>query len=161
MRMLPFIALLATPMLADTAELRAIASGLGQRAEQGGYAAGIAACLLGYGDAAATRTLFTDAGWTAEVDGELGLIYLAADTGDFGGMLAGDGSFCEIASESIGTGPVMDAVVPVLMASSPQAATVTNDTGCTAFCRFRASVSMSCRPAMTRAARRPRPAPYG
>lgn len=125
--------LLPLPALAADADLSAIAQDLALKAQDGGYAAAIAACILGKGDAKATEKLFTTGGWAATRDDEMGEIDLASPASDLYGMIATDGGFCQVSSEAIGTGPVMDAVTAVLAATSDAATTVKDVTGCTAF----------------------------
>jgi hypothetical protein len=130
-----FALVLACPTVSSAADadLTAIAQDLALKAQDGGYAAGIAACILGKGDAKATEKLFTTGGWTATRDEEMGVIDLMSPAGDLYGMIATDGGFCQVSSEAIGTGPVMDAVVGVLSATSDSATTVKDVIGCTAF----------------------------
>lgn len=67
------------------------------------YAAAMAACLLGQGDAAATSALFTDAGWTLTADTEMGLNSIASQHEGLYVLAATDGSFCAAYSEETGT----------------------------------------------------------
>jgi hypothetical protein len=126
-------ALLPLPALAADADLAAISHDLALKAESGGYAAAIAACILGKGDPKATERLFTTGGWAASRDDEMGEIDLTSPANDLTAMIATDGGFCQVSSEAIGTGPVMDAVTAVLAATSDSATTVKDVIGCTAF----------------------------
>jgi hypothetical protein len=67
------------------------------------YAAAMAACLLGQGDAAATSALFTDAGWTLTAETEMGLNSIASQHEGLYVLAAADGNFCAAYSEETGT----------------------------------------------------------
>jgi hypothetical protein len=58
-----------------------------------------AACILGAGDAEATATLFTNAGWSRVDETEMGIVTLSPPAGDVAVTLYEEGRICEVASE--------------------------------------------------------------
>jgi hypothetical protein len=124
-------AALAAPAAADNQALLGLVRSAGQPAEAGGYLGGIAACVLGGGVVEATAALFTETGWTREDDTEMGLIYLSGPQGDLGATVALDGSFCEVASEAIGTETARAYLVATLAAAGASQDLGTDPFGCT------------------------------
>lgn len=98
------LALALAPTLAAAQSMEAVTAKLSAPGGIEQQMGAVAACLVGKGDPDATLALFTEAGWTAERDAEMGMIYLAPPQGDVYVTLGDDGRFCDVASEAIGLG---------------------------------------------------------
>ena len=93
------------------------------------YRSAAAACLAGQGDAAKTAALFTEAGWTATEDTDMGLTQIASPDPALYVLIATDGSFCAAYSEALGTDSAVGNVMTISGAAGFTLDT-TSDTDC-------------------------------
>lgn len=95
--------------------------------------AAYAACMLGAGDLEATAGIFTDAGWAREDDPEMGLTSLAPPGAEPAILMASDGSFCDVATETLGTDTALSTLQILSGVAGVAPESVDVPTGCLAF----------------------------
>lgn len=126
--------LLATPAMAqDTSILRFQLSDLESEEDNQAFVPLIAACLLGNGDAEATATLFTDAGWTRTDDPEMGIVSLVPAWGDPYVTLYEGGAICDVTSEKMGLMQADGSLIPFLTAAQYKIDRTDVPSGCIAY----------------------------
>ncbi len=140
----PALALpLALALPAAAQSFDAALAALSRPEGQEGQIAALAACLADGGTADAVRARFASAGWAEEVDGEMGLIDFALPAGGLAVTLAGDGSFCEVASETIGTATAAGSVARLAEILGTPLAPAKGPLGCLAFTLAGATVEVT------------------
>jgi hypothetical protein len=126
--------MLATPAAAqEMMILEMQLGGLEEQRDNQALAPLLAACLVGNGDAEATATLFTDAGWTRTDDADMGMVSLTPPWGDPYVTLYDNGAICDVTSEQIGLMKADQNLTPLLLAAQFPINRADVPSGCTAY----------------------------